>query len=277
MDITIIGTGNMARGIATRALAGGHTVTLLGTSADKAEALAGELSGDVRAGTVGDSLSGDIVVLAVWLNAANDVIGQYGDQLDGKVVVDITNAVDPSTYQPLNLEAGSAAQEIAASAPGAKVVKAFNTTFAGTLLGCNRPRIEPGGAATRPRGTRPQPRRWRDERRSHHYRTRAPTAAQYPTDPGLLQTRRPTRQSGGESGVDPRCCFAHEEQSSRTRRCSLPLRTSCGRLARRRLRSSLSTKTTARVGAADASLATAMGARSSSGGRADPTSAATQV
>jgi 8-hydroxy-5-deazaflavin:NADPH oxidoreductase len=36
MEITIIGTGNMGRGIATRALAGGHTVTLLGTDADKA-------------------------------------------------------------------------------------------------------------------------------------------------------------------------------------------------------------------------------------------------
>ena len=31
MNITIIGTGNMARGIATRALEGGHGVTLLGT------------------------------------------------------------------------------------------------------------------------------------------------------------------------------------------------------------------------------------------------------
>ena len=66
MDITIIGTGNMARGIATRALAGGHTVTLLGTDASKSEALAGELSGDVRAGTVGEPLGGDVVVLAVW-------------------------------------------------------------------------------------------------------------------------------------------------------------------------------------------------------------------
>jgi hypothetical protein len=32
----------VARGIATRALAGGHTVTLLGTEAAKSEALAGE-------------------------------------------------------------------------------------------------------------------------------------------------------------------------------------------------------------------------------------------
>jgi 3-hydroxyisobutyrate dehydrogenase-like beta-hydroxyacid dehydrogenase len=52
VDVTIIGTGNMARGIATRVLAGGHSVTLLGTTADKAEVLAAELGGDVRAGQV---------------------------------------------------------------------------------------------------------------------------------------------------------------------------------------------------------------------------------
>jgi 3-hydroxyisobutyrate dehydrogenase-like beta-hydroxyacid dehydrogenase len=48
MEITIIGTGNMARGIATRLLAAGHRVTLLGTSADKARELADELSGSRR-------------------------------------------------------------------------------------------------------------------------------------------------------------------------------------------------------------------------------------
>jgi 8-hydroxy-5-deazaflavin:NADPH oxidoreductase len=134
MDITIIGTGNMARGIATRALAGGNRVTLLGTSIEKAQALAGELSGDVRAGQVGDSLSGEMVVLAVWYQAVDDVLRRYEGGLDGKVVVDITNPVDTETYAPLSIEAGSVAQEIAARVPGAKVVKAFNTTFAGTLV-----------------------------------------------------------------------------------------------------------------------------------------------
>jgi predicted dinucleotide-binding enzyme len=134
MDITIIGTGNMARGLATRALAGGHSVTLLGTEAAKAQALADELSGDVRAGQVGDPLVGDVVALAVWHAVLDDVLRRYGDQLNGKVVVDITNPIDVESFEPLELEAGSAAQEIAAKAPGAKVVKAFNTTFAGTLV-----------------------------------------------------------------------------------------------------------------------------------------------
>ncbi len=134
MDITIIGTGNMARGIATRALAGGHTVTLRGLDPDHTQALAEALAGDVRTGTVGDPITGEVVVLAVPYGAVEDVLGTYRGQLDGKVLVDITNPVDFQSFTPLKLEAGSAAQEIAEKAPGAKVVKAFNTTFAGTLV-----------------------------------------------------------------------------------------------------------------------------------------------
>ena len=54
MGITIVGTGNMGRAIATHALAGGQTVPLLDTSAEKPRCLADELSGDFRASTVGD-------------------------------------------------------------------------------------------------------------------------------------------------------------------------------------------------------------------------------
>jgi predicted dinucleotide-binding enzyme len=134
MDVTIIGTGNMARGIATRVLAGGHSLTLLGHTAAKADALAAELDGEVRTGQSGDPLVGDVVVLAVWYQAVDDVLATYGGQLDGKVVVDITNPVDPQTYAPLAIEEGSVAQHIAARRPQASVVKAFNTTFAGTLV-----------------------------------------------------------------------------------------------------------------------------------------------
>jgi NADPH-dependent F420 reductase len=134
MQITIIGTGNMARGIGTRALAAGHGVTLLDRERAKAEALAGELGGEATAGTVGDPLGDDIVVLAVPYAALPDVLARYGDQLEGRVVVDITNPMDFTTFEPIRPAAGSAAEEIAAARPRAKVVKAFNTTFAGTLV-----------------------------------------------------------------------------------------------------------------------------------------------
>ena len=134
MEITIIGTGNMARGIATRALAGGHGVTLHGTSADKAAALAAELGTGARAGVSGDPITTEVVVLAVHYGVLAGVVASYGAGLDGKIVVDISNAVDFTTFEPIAVAAGSSAQELAAAAPAARVVKAFNTAFAGTLI-----------------------------------------------------------------------------------------------------------------------------------------------
>ncbi len=134
MEITIIGTGNMGRGIATRVLAGGHDVTLLGTDTEETQQLADELAGDSGSVQAGDSPTGDVVVLAVWYPVSLEVARQYADQLQGKVVVDITNPIDTEAFEPLTLDAGSAAQELdAATHESTKVVKAFNTTFAGTL------------------------------------------------------------------------------------------------------------------------------------------------
>ena len=119
VNLTIIGTGNMGRSIANLALAGGHAVTLLGTSTEKAQRLAAELSGDVRTGALGDPISGDVVVLAVWYpSGVRDVLQRYSGQLDGKVVVDISNPIDPDAFEPIAVEAGSVAQEVAAAAPG---------------------------------------------------------------------------------------------------------------------------------------------------------------
>lgn len=132
--ITIIGTGNMARGIATRALAAGRSVELLNRDADKAAAVAAELGTNVTSGTVGQAPAGDIVVLALPFDAAKEVVTSYGAALAGKTVVDITNPVNFETFDSLVVAPGtSAAEEIAALTPG-NVVKAFNTTFAGALI-----------------------------------------------------------------------------------------------------------------------------------------------
>jgi predicted dinucleotide-binding enzyme len=133
-DITIIGTGNMARGLATRAIAAGKTVQLLAHEAKaKAETLASELGGQVSTGVIGDALTSDLVIPAVYFDAAKDIVARYGDSLTGKVYVDITNPVDTSTFEGLAVPAGSSAAEELQKVSGAKVVKAFNTTFAATL------------------------------------------------------------------------------------------------------------------------------------------------
>jgi NADPH-dependent F420 reductase len=135
MHVTIIGTGNMARGIGRRLVAGGHDVTVLGKETDAAEAVVEELAGDgsATAGRSGEAIAGEVVVLAVYFPDARAAVEQYADALSGKVLVDITNPVNETFDGLVTPPDGSAAQELAKIAPGARVVKAFNTTFAGTL------------------------------------------------------------------------------------------------------------------------------------------------
>jgi predicted dinucleotide-binding enzyme len=135
MNVTIIGTGNMARGIGSRLLAGGHEVTVLGKEKADAEEVVEDLdaNGSASAGRSGDAIADDVVVLAVYYPDAQAAVKRYGDALSGKVVVDITNPVTENLDGLVTPPDSSAAQELAASAEGAKVVKAFNTTFAGTL------------------------------------------------------------------------------------------------------------------------------------------------
>lgn len=135
-DITIIGSGNMARGIGTRAVAAGRSLQILARKPAKAEALAAELGAQVTAGSTESVPAGAIVVLALPYDAAREMVTRYGADLAGKTVIDITNPIDFATFDSLVVAPGtSAAEEIQAlAAPGVTVVKAFNTTFAGTLV-----------------------------------------------------------------------------------------------------------------------------------------------
>ncbi|MET0453391.1 MAG: NADPH-dependent F420 reductase [Mycobacterium sp.] len=124
--ITIIGVGNMAGALASRALAGGNTVEIIGRDPAKADELAATLGASV--GTPGTTPAGDIVIVAVPYASAAAVVSEYGDTLHGKVIVDITNPIAPDFRRFVTPDGSSGAQEIAKVAPaGAHVVKAFNT------------------------------------------------------------------------------------------------------------------------------------------------------
>lgn len=136
MIVTIVGAGNMGRGIAIRALAGGHAVRLVDNDRPKAEALAKELGSPRRTGAsvdvAGETAGGDIAILALPYPQGQQVIRQMAP---GTVAVDISNPVDFTTFDSLTTAPGtSAAEEIAKANPRARVVKAFNTTFATTLI-----------------------------------------------------------------------------------------------------------------------------------------------
>lgn len=133
MDVTIIGAGNMARGIGNRFVRGTR-VQILDRDAARAQALAQELG--TQGGELGQiPIEGEVVVLAVPYASVAEIAQRYGEQLRGRIVVDITNPVDFTTFDGLVTPPGSsAAEEIEKMLPGARIVKAFNTTFAGTLI-----------------------------------------------------------------------------------------------------------------------------------------------
>jgi 8-hydroxy-5-deazaflavin:NADPH oxidoreductase len=116
---------------------GGHDLTVVGKDSRRAEAVAADIggAGTVKTAVTGDPIGGEVVVLAVYYPDARVAAEQYADQLAGKVVVDITNPVN-ETFDGLVVPPDSSATaELAALAGGARLVKAFNTTFAAPLRG----------------------------------------------------------------------------------------------------------------------------------------------
>jgi len=132
--ISIIGAGTMATAVAGRIAKAGHTVEVLNRDPAKARALADKLSAGATTGTYAAAPTGDIVILAVPYGSAAAVVADYGNALEGKVIVDITNPVAPDLSGLVTPHGSSGAQEIAKGLPAtAHVVKAFNTVFGHVL------------------------------------------------------------------------------------------------------------------------------------------------
>ncbi len=129
MDIAIIGAGNVGRALATSALRLGHNVTVSSTNGDTAAALARETGARAASSNRAAAEGADLVVLAVPYVAVVDVLDDIGPALGGKILVDATNPLRPDG-SGLATEGASAAEEIQARVPTARVVKAFNYALA---------------------------------------------------------------------------------------------------------------------------------------------------
>lgn len=139
MKIGIVGTGNMGRAIAGLLVDGGHHVYVVGSTDEKAKALAEELSGRgpgtvEAAQTLGAAARGcDMLLLATWFDVSSRIAVELSDVLRGKIVIDIANPFNPTFDGLVTDHDSSAAEEIQRRLKGSKVVKAFNTTFAPVL------------------------------------------------------------------------------------------------------------------------------------------------
>lgn len=132
MKILVIGAGNMGSAFVKQLHAAGHQVAVASRTAEKASALAAQYNGVRTVLPQGAAEGQDVIIVATPYSEAIDALRLAGD-LQGKVVVDISN---PLTQDYMGLTIGhstSAAEEIARGVPQAVIVKAFNTLFAQVL------------------------------------------------------------------------------------------------------------------------------------------------
>jgi NADPH-dependent F420 reductase len=128
MKIAVIGAGNVGGTLGKRWAQAGHEVVfgVRDPAADRVGALLGDCGPTARAArpreAAGDA---EVVVLAVWWQAVPSVIADLGD-LAGRILIDCTNPLDED-LKLIHGHSTSGAEMIAEMAPGARVVKAFNT------------------------------------------------------------------------------------------------------------------------------------------------------
>lgn len=126
MRIGVLGAGAMADALATQWARKGHGVRIGARTPAKAVALAGRIGHGAAGGTLREAAEfGDAVLLAVWHEGVQDVLREAGP-LEGRVLVDCTNPMEPP-FERLKTEGGPSAARRIADATGALVVKAFNT------------------------------------------------------------------------------------------------------------------------------------------------------
>jgi predicted dinucleotide-binding enzyme len=128
MRFGIIGAGNIGQAVARHAVAAGHEVIV--SSRRGGESLA-EAAAAVGAtpGTVAEAAASELVLLSVPWSAVPDALD--GLSWDGQVLIDATNAF--ISFSPMKVEdfgESSSSERVASLAPGAHVVKAFNTLYA---------------------------------------------------------------------------------------------------------------------------------------------------
>ncbi len=129
--VAVIGTGRMGSAIGPRFAETDHTV-IYGSrdpSSEKVTALVAQTGNGASAASSEQAIAAaDIIALALPWSATEDLIKSAGSNLDGKIIMDITNAslraLRPDNPDAVDTSAGALIQDWA---PEAKVVKTFNT------------------------------------------------------------------------------------------------------------------------------------------------------
>jgi len=130
----IIGAGAIGHAIATQ-FSRKNIEVMLANSKDPSSLseIVRDLGDKIHAVTAEIALAADVVVLAIPFGAIPGLLTKAPGDWNGRVIVDASNAIEFPAFKPADLGGRLSTEIVASLAPGARVVKAFNTIPARTL------------------------------------------------------------------------------------------------------------------------------------------------
>jgi 8-hydroxy-5-deazaflavin:NADPH oxidoreductase len=137
--VAIIGLGNIGKAVATNLIKGGHPVILASRDSEKTKVLAGQLGSFATSKEIADAIqSADVIIPAIYFNALKEFFQTYSKELEGKIIVDVSNPIAPDGnggFKKIIEQDESAGKILSGLIPkNARLIKAFGTLGAGSLL-----------------------------------------------------------------------------------------------------------------------------------------------
>lgn len=138
--VAIIGLGNIGKSVAHNLIKGNHPIMLASRDMEKSQALAKELGSQAEAKEIVDAITeADVIIPAIYFNSLKEFFKTYSAELEGKVILDVSNPIAPDGnggFKKIIGESESAAKILIDFIPGsAKLIKAFGTLGAASLSG----------------------------------------------------------------------------------------------------------------------------------------------
>lgn len=137
--VAIIGLGNIGKAIATNLIKGKHPVILASRDNEKTKALAGQLGNLASTKEIADAIrEADVIIPAIYFNALKEFFETFSKELEGKIIVDVSNPIAPDGNGGFKKIIGgneSAGKILSDLIPKkAKLIKAFGTLGAASLV-----------------------------------------------------------------------------------------------------------------------------------------------
>ena len=137
--VAVIGLGKIGVAIATNLTKGNHTVILASRDKEKSKALATKLGSLAKASeTTAAIKEADIIIPAIYFNSLKEFFQTYSKELEGKVIVDVSNPIAPDGnggFKKIIGENESSGKILSGLIPeNSMLIKAFGTLGVGSLL-----------------------------------------------------------------------------------------------------------------------------------------------